>query len=81
MREYKVGLVPGPTSVPPHILQIYASNLPASDLEPEFFEDYEAASKSLQQLGESAKLVECFHAKPVFPNTRPNRDMISYCLF
>jgi aspartate aminotransferase-like enzyme len=69
MREYKVGLVPGPTSVPPHLLQIYASNLPASDLEPEFFEDYEAASKSLQQLGESLERVECLRARRVVQNT------------
>jgi aspartate aminotransferase-like enzyme len=57
MREYKIGLVPGPTRVPPHVLEAYSKDLPASDLEPEFFEDYEHTGHLLKQLG--AFLIHC----------------------
>eukprot|EP01089_Gocevia_fonbrunei_P012985 TRINITY_DN320_c0_g1_i1.p1 TRINITY_DN320_c0_g1~~TRINITY_DN320_c0_g1_i1.p1 ORF type:complete len:381 (+),score=51.76 TRINITY_DN320_c0_g1_i1:135-1277(+) len=45
-----IALIPGPTSVPKHILSAFAIDLGSSDLEPTFFEEYHNAQKKLATL-------------------------------
>ncbi len=52
MREVAVPLVPGPTRVLDAVLKVYATNLPSADLEPEFIEDYVAATTLLKEMSE-----------------------------
>jgi aspartate aminotransferase-like enzyme len=48
--EYKLGLVPGPTSVPAHIGAVYQRDYASSDLEDAFFESYADCQARLKQL-------------------------------
>ncbi|MDR3231807.1 MAG: aminotransferase class V-fold PLP-dependent enzyme [Synergistaceae bacterium] len=50
MREYKIGLVPGPVSVPGKIREAWLTNFGSSDLEMEFFELYAQNQALLQRL-------------------------------
>ena len=40
MEQYRIGLVPGPVSVPEHIRSAWSIDFGSSDLEPEFFDIY-----------------------------------------
>ncbi len=50
MLRYSVPLVPGPTRVPPAVLQAFAVDYPASDLEPEFTTLYAETEARLRQV-------------------------------
>ncbi|MDR2179001.1 MAG: aminotransferase class V-fold PLP-dependent enzyme [Synergistaceae bacterium] len=48
MKEYPIGLVPGPVSIPANIREAWLTDFGSSDLEPDFFELY-AENQSLVQ--------------------------------
>jgi aspartate aminotransferase-like enzyme len=50
MKEYKIGLVPGPVSVPEKIREAWLTDFGSSDLEPEFFELYAQNQALVQKL-------------------------------
>ena len=50
MKEYLLGLVPGPVSVPQKIREAWLTNFGSSDLETDFFELYAKNQKLLQKL-------------------------------
>lgn len=50
MKEYTVGLVPGPVSVPKKIREAWLTDFGSTDLEPEFFELYGQNQALLQKL-------------------------------
>ncbi|MCW5849535.1 MAG: alanine--glyoxylate aminotransferase family protein [Anaerolineae bacterium] len=50
MRTYSIGLVPGPTRVPQAVRQAYLTDYGSADLEPEFFELYQATEAALGQI-------------------------------
>ncbi|GHV47668.1 aminotransferase V [Synergistales bacterium] len=50
MKEYPIGLIPGPVSVPRKIREAWLTNYGSSDLEREFFELYAENQKLIQRL-------------------------------
>lgn len=50
MRFYDIPLVPGPVSVPDEVLAAYTYDYGAADLEPEFFELYDATQDQLRHI-------------------------------
>ena len=50
MCEYPVPFIPGPTSVPRAIREVYLNNFGSADLEDEYFVLYSELEKSLQKL-------------------------------
>ncbi|MCL1940530.1 MAG: aminotransferase class V-fold PLP-dependent enzyme [Synergistaceae bacterium] len=57
MNKYKIGLVPGPVSIPEEVRGAYLAEFGSADLEEEFFELYEKNERALQQiLGTSNKI-------------------------
>ena len=57
MKYYPIPMVPGPVSVPQHILDVYQSDFGSADLEPEFFSLYNQTEKHLQKImGTSRKV-------------------------
>jgi aspartate aminotransferase-like enzyme len=50
MKTYRIGLVPGPTSVPEEVRACYAHDYGSSDLEPEFFALYRETQELLGQI-------------------------------
>lgn len=50
MEQYKIGLVPGPVTIPPEILKAWDFNYASSDLEPEFFALYNQNQKLIQKI-------------------------------
>ena len=58
MREYPIGLIPGPVSVAPQVRDAWSHNFGSSDLEPEFFELYAENQRGLQSiLGTNASVI------------------------
>ena len=50
MKEYSIGLVPGPVSIPREIMESWLTDFGSADLEPEFFELYAENQKLLRKL-------------------------------
>ena len=50
MKEYPIGLIPGPTSIAPQVRNAWQNNFGSSDLEPDFFDLYAQNQKLLQTL-------------------------------
>ena len=50
MKQYAIGLVPGPVSVPEEFRRAYLENFGSADLEEEFFLLYEENESLLQKL-------------------------------
>ena len=50
MRTYPIGLVPGPTRVPEAVRRAYLTDYGSADMEPEFFELYQATEAALGQI-------------------------------
>ena len=51
MREYDIGLAPGPTRVPDDVKAAYLTSLGSSVLEEELVHDYVACGELLKQIG------------------------------
>lgn len=49
-KTYEVGLVPGPTMVPPEVAAAFSINFGSSDLESEFFDYYVHMQRKIQAL-------------------------------
>ncbi|MCL1874827.1 MAG: aminotransferase class V-fold PLP-dependent enzyme [Synergistaceae bacterium] len=50
MSKYKIGLVPGPVSIPEEIRRAYLAEFGSADLEEDFFQLYEKNERTLQQI-------------------------------
>lgn len=50
MQRYRLPLVPGPVSIPPEVLEIYATDFASADMEEDFFQLYSQCEYGLQQL-------------------------------